>query len=189
MLTLEGDSFNIGNSALRNISHYPSMEQRAEELRYSPWFIMCDENGEPQAPPIEASSFLAHGMPITDEIKSWRYSRPQFHSMLLDQVAEIGLQVEYGNKVEEYFEDASRAKAGVVISNGSRLEADLVVAADGVRGASWSLVAGHPVPAESTGRALFRVAMPEEEALKIPGVAERWPKYEGDKPMLEMWTG
>jgi 2-polyprenyl-6-methoxyphenol hydroxylase-like FAD-dependent oxidoreductase len=105
----------------------------------------------------------------------YRHSRPKFHRMLYEQLGQIGLKVEFDKDVVEYFEDEDRGRAGVILKDGSRLEADLVVAADGVRGKSWSLVAGHPVPARSSGDAVFRVAFPAEHVLSDPDIVQRFP--------------
>jgi 2-polyprenyl-6-methoxyphenol hydroxylase-like FAD-dependent oxidoreductase len=90
--------------------------------------------------------------------------------------------------VVNYFENGDDGKAGVVLKDGSRHEADLVVAADGVRGNSWPLVAGHPVPARSSGHAIFRVAYPVENALADPMIAERFPLLEDGRSVIEMWV-
>jgi glycine/D-amino acid oxidase-like deaminating enzyme len=50
--------------------------------------------------------------------------------MLLRQVARVGLKVEYGQRVERYFEDEAANVAGVVTEDGSVRVAQLVVAAD-----------------------------------------------------------
>ena len=105
----------------------------------------------------------------------YRHSRPKFHRMLYEQLGQIGLEVEFDKDVVDYFEDEDRGRAGVVLSGGTRLEADLVVAADGVRGKSWSLVAGQPVPARSSGDAMFRVAFPVEHVLSDPEILKRFP--------------
>lgn len=108
--------------------------------------------------------------------------------MLTEQLAQVGLKVEYDMQVREYFEDISKAKAGVVVKDGFRLEADLVIAADGVRGNSWPLVAGEPVPARSSGDAIFRVAYPVELALADPMIAERFPLRDDGYSVMEMWV-
>ncbi|KAK5120351.1 hypothetical protein LTR85_006290 [Meristemomyces frigidus] len=109
--------------------------------------------------------------------------------MLHEQLNEVGVEVEYGMEVVEYFEDAARGRAGVVLNDGSRREADLVVAADGVRGNSWPLIAGKPVPARSSGDAIFRVAFPVELASSDPQVAERFRMLEDGRSVFELWTG
>ncbi|KAK6398138.1 hypothetical protein LTR65_003218 [Meristemomyces frigidus] len=119
----------------------------------------------------------------------YRHSRPKFHNMLHEQLEGIGVVVEYGMDVVEYFENVARGRAGVVLKDGSRREADLIVAADGVRGNSWQLVAGKPVPARSSGNAIFRVAFPVELALADPLVAERFKLLDDGQSVFELWAG
>ena len=109
--------------------------------------------------------------------------------MILDQLDRIRVHIEYGKEVVNYFEDAESGRAGVVLKDGSRHEADLVVAADGLHGKSWALVAGHPVPARSSGDAIFRVAYPVELALADPMVADRFKLLEDGSSVAEMWIG
>ena len=118
-----------------------------------------------------------------------RHSRPKFHAMLLEQLDKCGIEVEFDKEVVDYFEDATSRRAGVLLKDGSKYEADLVVAADGVRGRSVSLVAGGPVPARSSGNAAFRVAYPVELALADPVIAERFKLKEDGRSVMEMWTG
>lgn len=107
--------------------------------------------------------------------------------MLLEQLAKSGIEVEYDKEVVDYFEDGSRA--GVVLKDGSKPAADVVVAADGLRGASWGLVAGHPVPAKSSGSAIFRASYPVELAMADPLVAERFKLRDDGRSVCEVWIG
>ena len=77
----------------------------------------------------------------------------------------------------------------MVFKDGSRHEAYLVVAADGVRSPSWSLVAGHPVPARSSGGAIYRTAFPVEIAMVDPMVAERFKVQDNGRSVMELWLG
>ena len=51
--------------------------------------------------------------------------------MLFGQLERIGIQVDYG-RVVDYYEDIECEKGGVALDTGIKLEADLVVAADGL---------------------------------------------------------
>lgn len=120
-----------------------------------------------------------------------RHSRPELQEILLAQLREIGVEVEYGVEVAEYTEIAEEGKGAVLTTAGERLQADLVVAADGVRGKSWKLInGGKEVGSKSSGDAMFRVAFPRECVEKDPVVMERFGKTaEGGQPVLEMWSG
>lgn len=90
----------------------------------------------------------------------------------------------------DYFEDEQKKRGGVILEDGERCTADLVVAAEGWHGKSWGLIAGAPVPAKSSGMGIFRAAYPVELAVGDEMVAERF-KLEGEerKTVFEMWIG
>lgn len=62
--------------------------------------------------------------------------RPLWHKMLWHQVQRFGIEVSFGKRVVEYFEDSDRGVAGVVTDRGERTEAEVVLAADGVNSRS-----------------------------------------------------
>lgn len=115
--------------------------------------------------------------------------RPDFHAVLLEQLKAIGIYLEYGKEVVDYFENAQGGQAGVVLEDGSKHSTDLVIAADGVRSPSWGLVAGQPVANRSSGNAIFRVAYPVEHALTDPMIAEHFQLTEDGRSVMEMWAG
>ena len=172
----------IGPTAIIGFSKWPQMLERHEEIAHHPLFALHSPIGERiQGPTV---SFFG-----TTSQQLYRHSRPKLHRMLLEQLAKSNVEVEYGLTVAEYFENTPCGRAGVMLKDGSKHEADLVVAADGVRGNSWPLIAGKPVPARSSGRAIFRVAYPVELARADPMVAERFKLQEDGKSVLEFWTG
>ncbi|KAK3686530.1 hypothetical protein LTR37_019738 [Vermiconidia calcicola] len=184
--TKQGDSFTIGPTAIDALKKWPEMRQRNDEITFNPKICYCKITGERITEPME----LTELMPKDSGMKRvYRHSRPKFHKMLLEQLNKVGLSVEYGKEVADYFEDVGSNRAGVVLKDGSKHEADLIVAADGVRGASWSLIAGRPVSAKSSGDAIFRVAYPIAIALKDPVIAERFPLLEDGRPLAELWVG
>ena len=142
------------------------------------------------AGPTDFKEILSEG--VTNEkakIRIYRHSRPKFHRMLHEQLSRIGLEVEFDKEAVEYFDDEEQGRAGVVLKDGSRHDADLVVAADGARGVSWSLVAGQPVPARSSGNAMFRVAFPVEHVLSDPVIAERLKFDESGRSVVNLIFG
>jgi 2-polyprenyl-6-methoxyphenol hydroxylase-like FAD-dependent oxidoreductase len=78
--------------------------------------------------------------------------------------------------VIDYFEHDE--KAGVILEDGSKLVADVVVAADGIGSRSWNIVSGFKETPSSSDFAMFRATYPAEHALKRPLVAEKF----GDDP-------
>ncbi|KAK0230649.1 maackiain detoxification [Armillaria fumosa] len=73
--------------------------------------------------------------------------------------------------VQGYSEIAE--KGFIILREGSALEADLVIAADGVGGKGWSLVSGKKEEPVSSGYAIYHTTFPlEHAALKNPGLAK-----------------
>lgn len=170
------------------LKHWPELEKRHEEIAYDPLFCKTKHTGERMMQPSDFTSMMK---PDKDGNRPSQamHSRPKLHMMLLEQIEKLGIQIEFGKEVVDYYEDVSSARAGVVLKDGSREGADLVIAADGLRGKSWGLVAGEPVPAKSSGSAVFRVAYPVEVAIKDPMVAERFTLTEDGRSTMELWMG
>lgn len=66
--------------------------------------------------------------------RAYNGHRPQMHAILYEHALSLGVEIRLGQKVVEYWEDAERARAGVVTEAGERVEGDVVVGADGVHG-------------------------------------------------------
>jgi 2-polyprenyl-6-methoxyphenol hydroxylase-like FAD-dependent oxidoreductase len=185
-----GDSFTIGYTAVHAFQNWPFMEEENERIAYSPLVAYCKENGEVFAGPMDFKEILSDNVTNAKaKQRIYRHSRPKFHQMLYEQLSKIGVEVEFDQEVVDYFDDEERQRAGVVLKDGSRQEADLVVAADGARGTSWSLVAGHPVPARSSGDAMFRVAFPVEHVLSDPDITERFKFDESGRSIVNLIFG
>lgn len=180
-----GDSFSIGPSAIKAFQNWPLLETKNLEIAYDPLVSLHHINGERYAGPTDFSKMLYS----TSADKILRHSRPKFHTMLLRQLQDIGVEIEYGCEVQEYFDEPKYNRAGVILQDGSRVVSDLVVAADGVRSRSWPLIAGKEVPVRSSGDAMFRVAYPVDLALSDPLVAKRFPLLENGKSNVELWYG
>lgn len=185
-----GDSFTIGPTAHNAFRNWPDLAKRSEEIAYRPLFARHAITGERLTEPIEIEKLMSS---CNDEGGTsqllLRHSRPKFHAALLEQAEKVGINVEYGCEVIEYLEDIENCQASVKLKDGKHFEADLVIAADGIGGKSWPLVAGHPVPARSSGRGFFRVAYPVDYALADPVIAERFPLIDGGKSVMEQWSG
>lgn len=162
------------------------MQRRNSEIVRHPLFSIHDETGTLKLGPMEPAALISDGGGME---LLWRHSRPKFHEMLLEQSGRLGLAVQYDCEVVEYFENVDRGISGVILKDGTSHAADLVVAADGVRGTSWSLVAGCPVQARSSGSAIFRAAYPVDLAMADSEVAERFKLSKEGREISEMWMG
>lgn len=180
----------IGPSAIQFFRNWPQAAKENEEIAYDPWISYHKHTGERilgPKPLFPDDSKPGEGANIPDRI--YRHHRPKFHQLLLAQAHKIGIEVAYGQRAVEYFEDASARKGGVILQGGSKLEADLVVAADGVGTKSFMLTMGEKVDAKGSGYAIYRTAYPVELAIADPHVAERFKLLEDGRSVVEMWMG
>jgi flavin-dependent dehydrogenase len=117
--------------AFRN---WPQLAKANEELAYGPWVSYHKHTGEVIIPPAGmtwTASSTSNGKTPTPS-RLYRHHRPKFYRMLLDQLATIGIQVEWKHRVIKYFEDVELGKDGVVLDSGEKIEADVVIDADGL---------------------------------------------------------
>jgi len=180
-----GDFFTVGPSAIKIFRHYPILQAENEKIAYDPWVSYHKHTGECVIPPGPA--FVSSGEGGEEPARIYRHHRPKFHHMLFEELERQGIEVEYGRYVVAYFE--SEAKGGVILKSGEKIEADLVVAADGVGTKSHLLVAGKKIEAKSNGYAIFRTAYPVELALADKEVAERFKLLENGRSVNEIWAG
>ena len=136
--------------------------------------------------PITAERTDGTGDVVEVELEAWRHLRPRFQQILLSQLELIGLSVEYGNYIVKYQETSDKGYA--VLGDGSRIEADLVVAADGIGTKSGQLL-GHPLRARSSGSAVYRCAYPVEIVDDDPVLKEHFRLHENEGGVSEMWMG
>ncbi|KAG8214966.1 monooxygenase [Butyriboletus roseoflavus] len=89
--------------------------------------------------------------------------RALIHDVLFRHAVSLGVDVRMGQDVVEYWEDDERETAGVVLDSGERLQADLVVAADGVKSRGRSYVLGYDDRPRPSGYAIYRAWFDAEE--------------------------
>ena len=116
--------------------------------------------------------------------------RRLFYRMLLRQVARVGLEVQYGQRVERYFEDEVAGVGGVVTHDGTIRVAHIVVAADANRTASDVLIAGGHVPTKSSGMSVYRTSLPTSVALRDDAFRKRFGEMiAAGETSHEFWIG
>ncbi|EEA19171.1 hypothetical protein EYB25_009245 [Talaromyces marneffei] len=188
-----GDFFSIGRNIVAHLYNYwPDLAAECECINYSGVIAYHKITGErisgPEPVPIGKPT-----MTLNDGsekiIPFSRHHRPKFVAALLAQVKGLGIEVTFGAKVTDYLEDADKQKAGIVLESGERIEADVVIAADGIGTKSHKLVNGGDDRAYSSGISIFRTSFPVELALSDPEVRDRWPLLDGNVPCLEIWGG
>ncbi|KAL1632475.1 hypothetical protein SLS56_003553 [Neofusicoccum ribis] len=154
-----GDLIGIGPSALRTPEKWPGFLERVRAQSYTPmnWMFKYDNTLLCKVPT---------GQP---DYPSLLISRADLHRQLYAYATELQIPIEFGKFVEEYHE--SDEKAFATTSDGETLEADVIIAADGVGSRSWKLVMGKKDQPISSGFAVYRVDFPIGPALKNPLIA------------------
>lgn len=85
---------------------------------------------------------LVNAQPLPQKLygyNSYNGRRGEIHEILLSYAKKIGVDVRFSQIVEDYWESASSGRAGVIV-NGEKLEADVVVGADGARSRAREIV-------------------------------------------------
>lgn len=194
-----GDVLTIGTSAIRAIRRWPDMATENDRISYEMWVSWHKINGELISGPApfrpNPGSKGADGLQKTggNETvpKIYRHRHPSLQKMLAEQVTRAGMTIEYGKQVVEYQEDpeSPTAKAHVLLQDGNTIEADLIVAADGIGSKSYNITLGRPVPARPTGFSIYRALLPSEQALRDPAIEEKFPLLEGGISATQLWMG
>ncbi|ROV99182.1 hypothetical protein VPNG_08236 [Cytospora leucostoma] len=186
-----GDSFTVGPSALRHIKKFwPAIFADIDMSSWDPLVSFHKINGNKVSGPerliFNKDTDNRHtdgGEPGPHRIH--RAPRPRFTAALLGQVLALGIEVTYSRRVVDYFENED--KAGVVLEDGSNIEADVVVAADGVGTKSHKLISGHVVRAMSSNYSIFRTAYPFDLANAEPELAEHFPLRDNGGALGQLW--
>ncbi|PIA98391.1 hypothetical protein CB0940_06082 [Cercospora beticola] len=187
-----GDMFTIGANALRLLDNYPAMRREYDEiaihnlwLRYRKW--TGEDLGDPF--PFGGGAKGAEENKHAKKPPMTTVLRPLFHKMLYHQLERFGIDVRFGVNVREFYEDEDRGIGGVVTESGERIEADIVIAADGLHSKSHSLVSKDAPEAKPTGRTIFRSAFSLDIAEADPLVVQTFGRLDGKDPLMQVWLG
>ena len=185
-----GDNLTIQPSALSILRHWPELCEQVEEEQYDCWMSYYRNTGDhiygPHPPSFnDHENVLGRKGPHV----AFMQSRVKFYKSLLRQMERLELCITYGRRVISYYEDETRGIGGVVLESGEQREADVVIAADGVKTASNKLISGDEDEPKESGMAIYRSAYPTENALADPLVKDRWDFKKGDRPIWEFWLG
>lgn len=186
-----GDGFTIGPSAIRSLQAWPDMAKENELISIEPWMSWHKINGEQISPPepLRLNPLKSSDSQVGETPRIYRHSRPKMHKMLSDQLERIGIFVEYGKHVIEYYEDENSGKAGAVLDNNEKLEADVVLAADGIGSHSSRVTLGHEARARPTGFSIYRAAYSLDDTPLDPALDKRFSLLENGVPSTEIWMG
>ncbi|KAF9641112.1 hypothetical protein BFW01_g471 [Lasiodiplodia theobromae] len=169
-----GGMINIGSSALHTPEKWPGFLEQARKHCYKPTSQFYRYNGD----------FMGE-FPLGEPgYPSLPNTRGVLQRDLYAYATQLGIPVEFGVRVVQYRE--THDKGSVVTSDGREIEADLVIAADGVGSKSWSLVTGLNDPPASSGYAIYRATIPLAAALENPIIAK---EFQGSKTRISLHLG
>lgn len=110
-------------------------------------------------------------------------SRSVFHRLLVEEARRLQIPLANSADVVEYLEDVH--KGTVVLADGRRLEADLIVAADGAGTKSASLIRRRR-DLTSSGYSVYRAAYPLDLAMSNDMLRKHWPD---ERDEIELYLG
>lgn len=182
----------LGPSAQQHVEKtWPSVYDAALRTAADPWISFHKVTGERLAGP-QPFSLRKDGVVVLNEDgepapdRVYRVSRPKFNAALLGQVLGLGIEVSYGQRAVDYFED--EAQAGVILEDGSKIAADVVIAADGLGTKSHKLINGHDIRAMSSKHSIFRTAYHVDHVISDPELDKMFPLRDDGGAVLQIWT-
>lgn len=185
-----GDGFIIHASALTTMHLYPDMLEDYKKIQDDTHNSIYKYDGTKMFGPIEAEWNQPNAAKHAAKVYvSFVASRPKFMTMLQNEAARRGIPLEKGVSVSDFGEDAERGVAWAVLKDGSKIEANLVIAADGVGTKSHKAVTGQVHDAHSSGYAIFRTSVPTDKALASPVVRDGIGWKKGDRPEWRLYLG
>jgi 2-polyprenyl-6-methoxyphenol hydroxylase-like FAD-dependent oxidoreductase len=144
-----GDIISFDPNGSRAFERWPGVVEAMEKVaRQTSWLDLYDWKGNF----ITRQSFAGE-RPWGRRING---HRGELHNIIYQHVQARGIEIRLGQRVTDYFEDDE--KAGVVLNNNpsERLEADVVISAEGVRSRGRKIVLGFEDNPKSSGYAVYR---------------------------------
>lgn len=177
-------------SAMSILRHWPELCKEIEEQQYDCWISDYRHSGEHiygPSPPSwnDPENTVGRKGPHVALMQG----RVKFYKSLIRQTERLGLKIEYHKYVVDYYEDVDKGIGGVILESGDRYEADVVVAADGIKTHSGTIISGADIQPKETGMAIYRAAYPIEHISSETLVQKRWKHSKGDRPIWEFWLG
>lgn len=166
------------------------MNKPADQLlgMHNAWIATYKHSGEEMIPASKVADRLkAMGLKVPPGTFQMR---PLIYKMFVNAVEKVGVNITFNTRVVDFFEDEATGRASCVTDDGTKYEADIIIAADGVGSKSQRLVGGQ-VRARSSGRAMWRAAFPRE-ALKADPEVDEFFALEGpnkDEPVVKTFLG
>jgi 2-polyprenyl-6-methoxyphenol hydroxylase-like FAD-dependent oxidoreductase len=179
----------MGLSATKFMKHWPELAEEYDEISlHNAWIETFKHDGESMIKPLKVAERLrAAGLDPNTPPGTFQM-RPLVYKMFVRQVEKLGINIEFNQRVVDYFEDEEAGRGGAITDDGKRYEADLVIAADGVGSKSQKLVGGQ-VRAQKSGRAMWRASFPRKALDKNPEVKAFFDLVNGTDPIVRTWLG
>ncbi|GAB1740528.1 hypothetical protein NU219Hw_g5627t1 [Hortaea werneckii] len=179
-----GDMYFMGRSCAGIFKHWPDMKETFDRISLDGAYIETfKHSGERMFPPTKVADRLRSKEGV---VPGSFQMRPLIYSMLLEQVEKLGIKIDYGMRVVDYFETDSNG--GVELEDGFRLTADLVIAADGVGSKSQKLTGGQ-VRARTSGRAMWRAVFDKSALEHAPNVKDFFCMKDDNEPIVRTFFG
>ncbi|TVY94299.1 FAD-dependent monooxygenase [Lachnellula willkommii] len=114
----------------------------------------------------------------------WDFHRANLHKCLLQRAVELGARTIVNARVSDVQVSADGETATIVLQNGEKHTADLVVGADGINSRLREIMLGKTDPPELTGDLAYRLLLSTKEMLKDPELATFV-----TNPQVNYWMG
>jgi len=179
----------MGLSATRFFKHWPELQKEYQRISlHNAWIETFKHSGEVIIPPKKVADRLRDQGLDPDTPPGEFQMRPLVYKMFVNQVKKLGVNVHFNQRVTDYSEDAATGRASCVTANGTKYEANIIIAADGVGSKSQKLTGGQ-VRAIPSGRAMWRAAFPIEHLDQNPEVKEFFKLMPNKEPIVRTWLG
>ena len=181
----------MGLSATRFFRHWPEMQVEYDAISlHNAWMETYKHSGEQMVKPMFVADRLkAQGLDPKTPPGSFQM-RPLVYKMLVKQLERLGVPISFNSRVVKYLEDEANEKALCWTDDGRCFEADVIIVADGIGSKSQEVVGGE-VRARSSGRAMWRAALPIENLETNHKVKEFYCMLgpDGDQPVIRVFLG
>jgi 2-polyprenyl-6-methoxyphenol hydroxylase-like FAD-dependent oxidoreductase len=164
-----GGPFGLGIPVLRHLQNIPGLKETLMTACYKVQSSWYTSSGKLIGGPFHGGSADDPGpalLTLTD--------RERFVKYLVEFLGHLNIPIQYDSRVVDYSEDKNLKKSFAVTAAGETLEADLIVAADGVGTKSWKLIAKERQLPKPSGFSIFRGSIPASSYLQNPILREEF---------------
>ncbi|KAI0399492.1 salicylate hydroxylase [Xylaria palmicola] len=170
-----GDSLGFGENALKLLRRWggdglyhrlTSIGNQAPDMQIRRW-----HDGKILAvqPLMDMAGYIGH--------------RGDYHTALLDAVADAGIEIRMGSEIVDY-EDEAASQPAIILADGTRVSADIIIGADGIKSRARELVLGFSDAPKSSGYSCYRAYFPGADLKQDPMCREFV-----DHDCVNIWIG